>query len=239
MLKQYSFRPKLWPTVFTCIMLVCLISLGFWQMQRLEWKLGLIAQIEERAFMEPVALPKDVSDLNALEYQSVILSGSFLNKNEMTKYSVGPNGEPGYDLYTPFLSNEGVTVIINRGWVPEQLKDQTVRPDTLVNELTTVTGLLRKPEEKLWYGPNNEPEDNNWYYGDLDGMAIAQEIANPYPMFLFAARAEDDNRFPIAGRTEINIVNNHFDYVLTWFGLAIVLVVIYLIAHLKKKDSAL
>lgn len=218
-------------------MLVCLLALGFWQIYRLEWKLGLIAQIEERAFAEPTTLPAVRSDFDDLEYQSVIVSGTFINTSEMTKYSVGPNGEPGYDLYTPLEPDTGPLVIVNRGWVPEHLKDKSLRPDTLVEGKTTVTGLLRKPEEKLWYGPENEPVNNNWYYGDLTGMAEAQNITNVYPMYLFAARKAGDQNFPIAGRTEINIINNHLDYVLTWFGLAVVLLVIYVIAHLKKKED--
>lgn len=234
---RYSFRPKLWPTIFTSIMLVCLLSLGFWQVERLEWKLGLIAQIEERAFMEPVALPVDVSDLNALEYQSVIIYGFFNNAHEMTLYSVGPNGEPGYDLYTPFYTSEEETIIVNRGWVPESLKNIVDRPESLSTGQSTVTGLLRQPTSKLWYGPENEPDNNNWFYGDIQAMAIAQDLVDVYPMYLFAARTSDDNRFPIAGRTEINIVNNHFDYVLTWFGLAIVLLIIYVIAHLRKNED--
>ena len=82
---KYSFKPRLWPTVFTGVMLVCLLSLGFWQVHRLEWKLGLIAQIEERAFQEPVALPVATDALDLLEYQSVGMEGSFSNDAEMTR----------------------------------------------------------------------------------------------------------------------------------------------------------
>ncbi len=145
---NYSFKPKLWPSVFTSIMLICMVSLGIWQVQRLEWKLGLIAQIEERAFMEPAALPRGITDLDALEYQSVGITGTFLNDREMTRYSVGPNGEPGYDLYTPFALDGGGTIIINRGWVPEVLKNQSERPQTLETKRVTVNGLLRKTRRK-------------------------------------------------------------------------------------------
>lgn len=234
---NYSFKPRFWPTVFTGVLLVLLLALGFWQIHRLEWKLGLIAQIEERAFMEPVLLPVDTADLDRLEYQSVYVTGTFLNDNEMTRYSIGPNGEAGYDLYTPFLSNDGSTIIINRGWVPEALKNQLERPQSLELNAVKVKGLLRKPESKLWYGPENEPANNNWYYNDLTAMADVQNITSVYPMFLFAARKDSDLNFPIAGRTEINIVNNHLDYVLTWFGLAIVLMVIYVMTHLKKIED--
>ena len=232
----YEFKPRFWPTIFTIIMLGCMVSLGFWQIHRLEWKLGLIEQIETRAFMDPIKLPDDTSNLDDLEYQSVQVTGQFNNDQEMTMYSVGPNGEPGYDLYTPFYTENGIAIIVNRGWVPERIKDQSTRPDTIENSTVTIEGLLRKPGAKLWYGPENEPENNNWYYGNLPMMAQEKGIGNPYPMYLFEARDQGDNSFPVAGRTEFNIVNNHLDYVLTWFGLAITLVVIYLVAHIKKKE---
>ncbi|MDG1709251.1 MAG: SURF1 family cytochrome oxidase biogenesis protein, partial [Emcibacteraceae bacterium] len=85
------------------------------------------------------------------------------------------------------------------------------------------------------YGPENEPDNNMWFYGDVVGMASNMGLNAYFPMYLYADKIDSDNRFPVAGRTEFNIVNNHFDYVLTWYGLAIVLLGIYLIAHINKK----
>lgn len=236
MMVPYSFKPRLWPTLFTSLLLICLLSLGVWQMQRLEWKLGLIEQIESRAFMTPVSLPLNTSNLDDLEYLSVSVTGQFNNDHEMTLYSVGPNGEPGYDLYAPLFTSEGNHIIVNRGWVPEQIKFQELRPNTIVSGDVTVEGLLRKPTKKLWYGPANEPVNNNWYYRNLNEMAETQKLNNVFPMYLYASRKDGDLSFPVAGRTEINIVNNHLDYVMTWFGLAIVLIGIYVIVHTHRKE---
>ena len=233
----YSFKPRLWPTIVTAILFVCMIFLGNWQVERLQWKLGLIAQIESRAFADPILLPVRADNLDDMEYLSIKMQGSFNNDQEMTLYSVGPNGEAGYDLYTPFINDDGQVVIVNRGWVPEFMKDQETRPETLKAGDVIIEGLLRKPSVKLWFGPENEPSNNNWFYRDIDAMAKAQNLNSVYPMFLYAARMENDNRYPVAGRTEFNIVNNHLDYVLTWYGLAIVLIIIYLIAHIHKKDE--
>lgn len=232
---SYEFRPRLWPTLVTVPMVICLLLLGNWQLDRLTWKLSLIENLETRSSMIPAALPQDITNTDDFEYLSVSLTGSFDNDKEMTLYSIGPNGEPGYDLFTPFITTSGTIIIINRGWVPERLKLIEARPNSLKSEQTTVTGLLRKPWEKLWYGPENEADNNNWYYGDIDAMADAQNLQNIFPMFLYAAENAAGNDYPIAGRTEFNIVNNHLDYALTWFGLAIVLVGIYFIAHIKKK----
>ncbi|MBT5187303.1 MAG: SURF1 family protein [Kordiimonadaceae bacterium] len=233
---SYEFKPRLWPTLATIPMLICLLQLGFWQVERLDWKLSLLDKIDARAKGTPVSLPQDANDMDELEYLRVQVSGSFDNDHEVTMYSVGPNGEPGYDLYTPMILANDQQVIVNRGWVPETLKEVNTRPQTQISGDVTITALLRKPWGKLWYGPENEPENNMWFYGDLEGMSDTMNLANTFPMFLSAEKKNTDNRFPIAGRTEFNIVNNHLDYALTWFGLAIVLVGIYLIAHINKKS---
>ena len=233
----YRFKFRLWPTVMTVPILIFLILLGNWQVERLDWKLGLIEQIETRAFMDPIDLPFNTSNLDDMEYLSVSVKGHFNNDQEMTFYSVGPNGAAGYDLYTPFTTVDDKLIIVNRGWVPERMKNQEGRPETLIDGEQIITGLLRKPSTKLWYGPENEPENNNWYYGDIDGMAKAHNLNAVYPMYLYAVITDKKPSFPIAGRTEFNIVNNHLDYAMTWYGLAIVLVVIFIIACTTRKEN--
>jgi surfeit locus 1 family protein len=233
---SYIFKPRLWPTLITLPIFISCILLGNWQVERLDWKLDLIEKIELRATSEPVALPQGMADQEKLEYLHISVTGTFDNKTEVTMYSVGPNGEPGYDLYTSIKMSDGRSIIVNRGWVPEKIKEQSKRPATLVSNEVTLVGLLRKPWGKLWYGPENEPGNNMWFYGDVDAMASTMGINAYFPMFLYADKIDSDNSFPVAGRTEFNIVNNHLDYVLTWYGLSIVLLVIYLIAHIRKKD---
>jgi surfeit locus 1 family protein len=233
----YVFKPRLWPTIITVPLLACLIALGNWQLERLDWKLDLIEKIKIRATQSPMHLPSESHDLDQIEYYHALVFGKFDHNKEVTMYSVGPNGEPGYDLYTPMMLIDGRSIIVNRGWVPEQIKDQNNRLSTIVSGDAQLSGLLRKPWSKLWYGPENEPENNMWFYGDVDAMASQMELNDYYPMYLYADKIDSDNGFPVAGRTEFNIVNNHLDYVLTWYGMAIVLVGIYLIAHIHKKED--
>jgi len=69
-------------------------------------------------------------------------------------------------------------------------------------------------------------------------MAGALDLADIYPMFLDADKSRTGGKYPVGGRTRIKIVNNHLDYALTWYGLAIVMLVIYFIFNTRKLDSA-
>lgn len=218
----------------TVPMLIILFILGNWQMERLNWKLDLIEKLETRYGLPPVALPDSISDPDDWEYRHANVSGRFLHMREMPLYSIGSNGRPGYDLFTPLLSLTGRYVIINRGWVPENLKEQVSRPETIISGVVHITGLLRKDMKKERFAPENDPDRNLWYYGNLQDMVKAQDLEQVFPMFLYADKSSLNGAYPIGGRTRLNIVNNHLDYAMTWYGLGVVLLVIYFIFSLDK-----
>lgn len=218
----------------TIPMIVLLCFLGNWQVERLNWKLGLIEKLETRYNLPSIALPSALEDTDNWEYRHVSISGRYLHMREMPLYSIGPNGRPGYDLFTPLLTQDGRYVIINRGWVPENLKEQISRPDTVKFHLVKITGVLRKSLNRERFAPENDLSRNLWYYGDLQAMAKAQDLAQVSPMFLYADKGAEQGEYPIGGRTRLKIINNHLDYALTWYGLGIVLLVIYFIYNTRK-----
>ncbi len=220
--------------MMTIPMVAFLCFLGNWQVERLEWKLGLIEKLETRYGLPSIAPPETVSNPDDWEYRHVSISGRFLHMREMPLYSIGPTGRPGYDLYTPLLTRNGNYMIINRGWVPEKLKEQVSRPATIRAEAVQITGVLRKDMKRERFTPENYPGRNLWYYGDLQAMAKAQDLAQVFPMFLYADKGAEQGEYPVGGRTRLKLVNNHLDYAMTWYGLAIVLLVIYVIFSLRK-----
>ncbi len=235
-----TFRPRLWPTIMTIPILIILCLLGNWQVARLDWKLDLIEKLETRYGLPAVALPVTLTEPDDWLYRHVTLTGHFKFNQEMTLYGVGPNGKPGYDLFTPLLirNDKGSEryVIINRGWVPENLKEQVTRPETLYAGEVQVTGVLRKSWKKERFAPENDIARNIWYFGDLEAMAKAQNLGDVFPMFLYDVKIPEKGGYPIGGRTRLKIVNNHLDYAMTWYGLAIVLVIIYLIFNSRRED---
>ncbi|MCF8474549.1 MAG: SURF1 family protein [Emcibacter sp.] len=220
----------------TVPMIVILCWLGNWQVERLHWKLDIIQKLEDRYGMPAVNLPVALQNIDNWEYRHVTVSGRFFYVSEMPLYSVGPTGKPGYDLFTPFLTNNGVSLIVNRGWVPEDLKDQISRPDTIKSQEITLTGVLRKDWIREKFAPENDIARNLWYFGDLEAMAKAKNLDDVYPMFLYVDKSSNEGDYPIGGRTRLNLVNNHLDYAMTWYGLALVLFVIYLIFNIRKVD---
>ncbi len=218
----------------TIPMLILLCILGNWQVERLNWKLDLIEKLDTRYGLPSIAIPSTVSDPDEWVYRHVSVSGRYLHMREMPLYSIGPNGRPGYDLFTPLLTRNGNYVIINRGWVPEDMKEQILRPDTIKSDMVQITGVLRKSWNRERFAPENDLVRNIWYYGDLQAMAEAQDLDQVFPMFLYADKDTEQGNLPIGGRTRLKLVNNHLDYAMTWYGLAVVLLVIYVIFNLQK-----
>ena len=221
-------------TAFSAAALALLIGLGLWQLQRLEWKQGLIAQIEARAHAEPVALKEAVMRARAgddVGYLRVRVDGRFDNSKERYLYALS-DGRPGWHVITPLATSDGEIVLIDRGFVPDALKEPSSRPQGEIGDIVTVTGLVRNPEIRGIFIPDNEPAKNFWFWRDLATMAKsmfpagAPDIA---PFILEAEQSDTPGGWPLGGQTKLDLPNNHLQYALTWFLLALCLVVIYVI----------
>lgn len=228
------FRPRLWPTVFTVPSLVILIGLGTWQLDRLAWKTELIATIEARTSAPAVAMPVQIDDPSAWNYRRVHVSGRFHSDATLRLVNRVYDGQVGDQIVAAFERNDqdgaGQTVLVDLGWVPQGWDGGTTP------EVTQITGLLRAPVPVGWFQPDNDPLTNSWFTIDLDQMADALDVSDPFPMVLYQD-VIPGNPVPIGGQLRVSIVNDHLSYALTWYGLAAVLLVIYLIFHLRRRED--
>lgn len=209
-----------------------LAGLGFWQLNRLAWKEGLIAQIEARAHAAPVALPPETAwaglDPADYEYRHVTLSGVFEHDKEA--YSYRPGGsppQPGYLVMTPLRLAGGSHVIVNRGFVPVALKEPASRPSGQVSGAVTITGLMRGPEERNAFTPADQPDKRLWYTRDPAGMAAGLGLTRAAPFTVDADGAPNPGGWPQGGATIVSFPNNHLSYAWTWFGLSATLIVVF------------
>ncbi|ABS62298.1 Surfeit locus 1 family protein [Parvibaculum lavamentivorans DS-1] len=230
------FRPLFWPTLLTALMLPVLLALGFWQLERLQWKEDLLARIENRLTAAPADLPPPQAwadfDVAAQEYSRVRLTGRFASPRELHYFMQGPDGTPGYAVINAFEveGGEGAVVLVDRGFVPAGLKDPALR-DALPEGQVSFTGILRQPQRRNALSGADDPDKNVWMVRDTETMGAALGAAQVAPFFVEAEEAAFPGKWPQAGATRIEMPNNHLDYALTWFGLALVLVAVYLVYH--------
>lgn len=231
------FRPKLIPTLFTLPALVALVWLGAWQLQRLEWKETLLDRLHTRAEAEAVALPAGDLDIDEWEFQRVTVTGEFLHDQEVHLLNRSLNGNPGLHILTPLRRTDmpdAQTVLVNRGWVPFELKERSARPDGLVEGPVTVEGIVRfqRPITGLQrvFLPENEPANNVWYSVD---QAQIEETASLSLTNFYVVDGNTDvpGTYPLGRQWILDIRNDHLQYALTWFLLAGALAVIYVVYH--------
>jgi surfeit locus 1 family protein len=204
-----------------------LCSLGVWQLERRVWKLDLIKRVEQSVRAAPVAAPdmKDAAPLSTSdEYRHVRVSGRFLHQQETLVKAVTETGS-GYWLMTPLRTDDGMIVLINRGFVPPDRRDAASRSAAQVEGGVVITGLVRRSEGNAGFLRHNDPVADRWYARDVIAIAAARGLSEVAPYFIDADGTPNPGGWPIGGLTVVHFPNNHLIYALTWFALAVLLAV--------------
>nr|WP_210316650.1 SURF1 family protein [Rhizobium leguminosarum] len=226
--------------ILVLIALAILISLGTWQVERLHWKEGLIADIAARQVAAPVPLA-DIEAMAAtggdIEYRKVTATGSYINNKERHFFATW-RGQTGFYVYTPLELADGRVLFVNRGFVPYENKEPEMRMQGQLTDQQTITGLAREklPGKPSWVVPDNDVAKNIFYWKDLDVMAesVGLEKARVIPFFVDADSTPNPAGLPIGGVTQVDLPNDHLQYAFTWYGLAAVLIAVVGISWFRK-----
>jgi surfeit locus 1 family protein len=228
-------RGVLEPTLFALAGIAVLIGLGIWQLDRKVWKENLIATVTARLSQAPEALPAraDWPKLVAAdsEYRRVTFPAEFLPGEEALVYTAGSNFRPdvqgpGYWVFAPARLAGGSLVIVDRGFIPYDRKDAAVRsppPQGIVD----VVGVMRWPETRGMFTPADEPNNNIWYLRDPAAMATAHKWSAAAPFYIEQESPMPPGGLPKPGKLVAALPDNHLQYALTWFGLALGLAGVY------------
>lgn len=224
-------RRLFWPLFFGILGTVVLVSLGTWQVQRMAWKADVIAEINARIASDPVALP-DPIDLERDKYLPVAVTGT-ITEEEIHLLASTRDAGAVYRLVSAFETEGGRRIMIDRGWIKTADKDAS-RPAHAVD----VIGNLHWPDERDSFTPANDVDSNIWFARDVDQMA---EVLNTEPVLLIVR--QDSDKGAIATPLPVDtaaLPNNHLEYVLTWYGLAIVWVAmtLYYLRRMRKTKKA-
>jgi surfeit locus 1 family protein len=228
--------------VLLLVALGILLSLGTWQVHRLHWKEGLLADIAERRTAPPVLL----ADIEAMargggdiEYRNVTATGQYLNNKERHFFATY-DGAPGFYIYTPLQLADGRYLFVNRGFTPYEAKEPEMRMQGQLTGVQTLTGLARaklsgKPSSLV---PDNDIAKNIFYWKDLDVMASSDGLDKDevVPFFVDADATPNPKGLPIGAVTIIDLPNDHLQYAFTWYGLAAALVAIVAMSWLGKRN---
>ncbi|WP_440982482.1 SURF1 family protein [Shinella sumterensis] len=218
---QPSPRARRVLTAFLLVLVAVFVGLGTWQVQRLFWKLDLIARVDARVHAAPVPAPAGPVDAAADEYRHVTAVGLFEHDKTALVQAVTERGA-GFWVMTPLRADGARTILVNRGFVPADRSGEDAR---LGSELAagpvTVTGLLRISEPGGGFLRANDPMADRWFSRDVAAIAAAKGLQNVAPYFIDADATPNPGGLPVGGLTVVTFRNSHLVYALTWFALAV------------------
>ena len=212
--------------LFVILFVTIFCSLGTWQLYRLQWKLELISEIT----IGLDSTPLEYSNTIKKDYQRVKVKGKFDFDQQIYLYSLNDSGKPGFDVITPFKTNKNENVLINRGWINKELKDNP-NINTKSGSQQKIIGLLRKIYKPNIFKPDNDIKNNIWFSINLEDLKEATgDQFNEFVIFL------EDNQVktPVPKKISIDVPNNHLKYAITWYAISISIIFYYLYFRRKK-----
>ena len=241
-------RNRSWLGLFvpTLLAFAVFIALGTWQIERKAWKEALIESLTERLAAPPVALPPAADwgtlDRTRDEYQRVKFTASLDNAREALVFVAASAFRPdvttpGYWVFTParlggpvddsVIGKRDPVVIVNRGFVPDTRRDPKTRAAGDISGMVEIIGVLRWPESRYWFTPADDPGHNLWFTRDPAAIAGAKGLdpktSAVAPFYIEQEAPTPPGGLPQPGRLVVALPDNHLQYALTWFGLAVVL----------------
>lgn len=215
-------KNKLLFSVFVYFIILTLLSLGFWQIYRLNWKLELIEQIENSLKNDPVEL----SNVEKKNYLRIKTSGDIDFDKQIYLYNLNDAGKPGFEVINPIKIGDE-NYLMNRGWIPFEKKDL---PEINLVDQNKIVGTLMLQTKPSTFKPENDIEKNYWF--TLNREDISKFTGRNFSEYVIYLNG--DYKIPKPRVITAKISNNHKKYAITWFSMAISILLIYL--YFRKKN---
>lgn len=238
---KYRFKPGLVPTLLVLLLMPIFIRLGFWQLERAEQKQGIQRDYERRARLPAFQLEPRVSAGEELEYRRIYVSGQFDNQHQILIDNKIHNGKVGYYVITPLRMTESDQyVLVNRGWLPAgQFRHELPNID-VTEKLVTLHGVLVRPRRDIFMISAKNRENDRWplrmQWLDKEEVAKLSGL-NLYP-FAILMDADGASGY-IREWGSVNLdPNKNTSYAMQWFSFAVVLLLIYLVVNIEKREES-
>ena len=225
------FKPSFGLTVCTIPSFIILLLLGSWQIQRLSWKSDLISNYNINFGKNPISVEELFQNNEENKYRRVTIKGKYNHENEIQIIGKTYEGNAGYHIVTPFLLKNDDILYVNRGWVPKKYVDRDKRKFTLFKGDTNIIGLVRLPQKKGYFVPENEPDNGFWFTIIPDEFNSHLGISANSNYYIDELNIDGKLKLPMPANGKIQIPNNHLQYAITWYSLAIGLLIVYIAWH--------
>ena len=195
--------------------------MGTWQVYRLYLKNNLISDLQNNLKTSSINFNVDIDK----EYTKVL----FKKKNLNTKiflYHLN-KGEIGFKVIVPYEINSSLLVLVDKGWIRKD-KINLIK-NTLFND-DIIEGYTKKIREKNLFTPNNNIKEDFLYSVEIDNLKKSLN-KNIYPLLII--QTSKTNKDIISNDYEVRLPNNHLQYAITWYGLAIFTIIFFL--YYRKK----
>ena len=228
-------RPALWPTLISLPILVLSLTLGTWQLERREWKRDILDRMAMNQAAAPISLEELLKgDPLRHEYGRVKVAGTFEHDKEFHLAARSLKNKVGLQVVTPLKTDDGRVVLFDRGWIPSEKKDPPKRAEGQIAGRVELTGVVRRSQVRRQYAPENVPDKNVWFHVDVPLMRqLAGAPRDPKldTFFFDADAAPNPGGVPVGGQTRLDIPNDHLQYAITWFLIALAMIGVYLAYH--------
>ena len=209
--------------LFVILFVAIFCALGTWQLYRLQWKLELISEITLGLKSSPIQYSNAIKK----NYQRVNARGKFNFDKQIYLYSLNNNGKPGYDVITPFTTNNNENVLVNRGWIKKEFKKKL----KMNSSSSKIKGLLREKSRKNIFTPKNDLKKNIWFSINLNEIEkITGKKFKKYIVYL----EDEKTEVPKPKKITIDLPNNHLKYAITWYSISISILFYFL--YFRKKQ---
>jgi surfeit locus 1 family protein len=217
-----AWRRLLVPGLSTVVMLLGLIGLGTWQVYRLHWKEAVLAQIAIAEAAPPIPLTADPAP-----YTKVTVTGHFRFDRaaqfgaEVRDTRAGAT--MGFHQIVPLETPDAPSILVDRGWVPQKRETPLDDPAGVV----TVVGYVRPGDMPHWFSPSDDEATRQFFTLDPQAIGTAIGVPDPAPFILVVLGPSTGEAYPAPAQHLPRPPNNHLSYIITWYGLAVALVIIF------------
>ena len=247
---QRNRRLRLWATLLTIVGLLAMVGLGSWQVDRMQWKTALIAELAARGDGPAIALPATIEPADGLEFRRARLEGRLLPTAPLFRGPTTIDRKVGYHIFLPMELTDGRQMLVALGFLPLAGGDWAAElragwrailaEHPLPTENVQLEGVLRQGgwSGSSWLKPANDPDQNLWHYVDLPAMASSVGLERPIrSLYLVALSGWPEGAGLLRQRPGADLRNNHLEYAITWYALAAILLTIFLIYMRRQKAT--